>query len=238
MRPAAILWDYDGTLVDSTVKNRVVTIELLRRFDADIEKHLPPALQSVQSYRDAILRWNNWREEFRRELGLDDARIDEVARSWSAAQLADPLQPPLFCGLRDVLPRLAAVAPMAICSQNGSGHIRATLRRYGIQDCFGAVIGRDEVPLEEQKPHPNGFLQALAQLGLRGDEGMLVYIGDHSMDVKFAHAAVQALQQRGVAARVLTVTTRFGDHACLNSLTGGDLCAVEPEDLLTLFCEA
>ena len=98
MRPAAILWDYDGTLVDSTVKNRVVTIELLRRFDADIEKHLPPALQSVQSYRDAILRWNNWREEFRRELGLDDARIDEVARSWSAAQLADPLQPPLFCG--------------------------------------------------------------------------------------------------------------------------------------------
>ena len=126
---------------------------------------------------------------------------------------------------------------MAICSQNGSGHIRATLRRYGIQDCFGAVIGRDEVPMEEQKPHPNGFLQALAQLGLRGDEGMLVYFGDHSMDVKFAHAAVQALQQRGVTARVLTVTTRFGDHACLNSLTGGDLCAVEPEDLFTLFCE-
>ncbi len=236
MKPAAILWDYDGTLVDSAVKNRVVTIELLRRYDAQIEQHLPPALQNVQNYRDAILRWNDWREEFRRELGLDDARIDEVARSWSAAQLADPLQPPLFCGLRDVLPALAALAPMGICSQNGSGHIRTTLRRYGVEECFGVVIGRDEVPADEQKPHPNGFLQALEKLGLRGDEGTLVFIGDHAMDVKYAHAAQAELKKRGVNAHTLTVTTRFGDHACLNALTGGDICAVEPEDLLTLLC--
>lgn len=234
MRPAAILWDYDGTLVDSAVKNRVVTIELLRRYDPDIEKHLPAALQSVQAYRDAILRWNDWREEFRRELGLDDARIDEVAARWSAAQLADPLQPPMFTGLRDVLPQLAALAPMGICSQNGSGHIGLTLRRYGVEHLFGCVIGRDEVSADRQKPHPDGFLLALEKLGVRGDEGPILFIGDHAMDVQYARAAQQQLGQRGIDARVVTVTSRFGDHACLNGLTGGDLCAVEPEDLLTL----
>lgn len=234
MRPAAILWDYDGTLVDSAVKNRVVTMELLRRYDPDIENHLPSALQSVQNYRDAILRWNDWREEFRRELGLDDARIDAIAAQWSAAQLADPLQPPMFAGLRDVLPRLAALAPMGICSQNGSGHIRLTLRRYGVEDCFGCIIGRDEVPADRQKPHPAGFLQALAQLGVRGDEGPILFIGDHSMDVRYAKAAQQELESRGIGARMVTVTSRFGDHACLNGLTGGDFCAVEPEDIPAL----
>ncbi len=234
MRPAAILWDYDGTLVDSAVKNRVVTIGLLRRYDPDIETHLPPALQSVEAYRQAILRWNDWREEFRRELGLNDAQIDEVSAHWSAAQLSDPLQPPLFAGLRNVLPTLAKAAPMGICSQNGSGHIRMTLRRYGVEECFGCIIGRDEVLPTQQKPHPAGFLQALQQLGLRGDEGTILFVGDHAMDVRYARAAQAELKKAGIDACVLTVTSRFGDHACLNGLTGGDLCAVEPEDLLTI----
>ena len=83
MRTAAILWDYDGTLVDSAVKNRFVTVQLLKRFDPDIERHLPPALQSVEAYRQANLRWSGWKEVCRREYGLTLPQLEEAGRLWS-----------------------------------------------------------------------------------------------------------------------------------------------------------
>ena len=231
MKPAAILWDYDGTLVDSAVKNRAVTIDLLRRFDRNIEQHLPAALVSVAAYRRANLRWESWQAVFQNEYHLSDAEVAKAAELWADCQRADPLQPPLFNGLREVLPVLAAAAPMAVCSRNSSDNIRATLRRYGVLDCFGAVVGSTELPAADRKPAPGACLAALAALGLRGDEGPILCIGDHREDVLFAHAAQQTLRSRGLDARVLCVTARFGDKVCLTAQTGADGCAAAPEQL-------
>ena len=40
MRTAAILWDYDDTLIDSARKNMAVAVEVLRHFDSGIDGHL------------------------------------------------------------------------------------------------------------------------------------------------------------------------------------------------------
>lgn len=230
MKPAALLWDYDGTLVDSAVKNRIVTIGLLHRFDPQIDRHLPAALRDVESYRLANIRWKNWRELYSREYGLTEEQIDEAGRMWTRCQMADPLAPPLFCGLRDVLPELAA-SPMGICSQNGSENIRATLSRYGVDECFSAVVGHEDVPFTCQKPDPAGFLVCLEKLGVRGDEGPLFYIGDHREDVHFAHLACEKLRRNGISARVFCIEARFGDHTCRLDDTGADACVTEPGQL-------
>ncbi len=231
MKPAAILWDYDGTLVDSVVKNRAVTVQLIRDyFDPEIEKHLPPVLQSVRAYREAVRRSPNWCEMYARELGLNEQQIQRAGQLWSAYQRRDPLQPPLFMGLRDVLPVLSGVAPMAICSQNSSQHIRETLYRYGLQQYFGAVIGVDEVPLARQKPDPAGYLIALQQLGVRGDEGELVYIGDHAADAVFARAALNNLDARGVKTKMVCIGVRFGEEDVPDP-EGMDFTVHTPEQL-------
>ena len=231
MKPAAILWDYDGTLVDSAVKNRAVTVELLRRFDKNIEQHLPAALTGVAAYRRANLRWDSWQAVFQNEYHLTDDQVAEAGDLWAECQKADPLQPPLFTGLREVLPVLAELAPMAVCSRNSSENIRATLYRYGVLDCFKAVVGSNDLPAFDRKPAPGTFLAALAALGLRGDEGPILCIGDHREDVLFAHAARQTLCSRGVEAQVLCVTARFGDKVCLTAQTGADACAADPAQL-------
>ena len=59
-RVIAILWDYDGTLINSAKKNIAVTIEVLRHFDPDIEVHLPAALQSYVAYQEANHHYRNW----------------------------------------------------------------------------------------------------------------------------------------------------------------------------------
>ena len=49
----AILWDYDGTLADSSKKNIEVTVEILRRFIPDVDENVPEPLASRASYQDA-----------------------------------------------------------------------------------------------------------------------------------------------------------------------------------------
>ncbi len=234
MRPAAILWDYDGTLVDSAVKNRAVTIQLLKGFDPDIEQHLPAALQSLQAYRQASLRHAAWQDVFCREFGCTAQQVQIIDRLWRGGQISDALQPPLFTGLRDVLPQLAAIAPMGVCSRNSADHIRATLRRYGVDDCFGAVVGYESVAADRQKPHPDGLLICLEKLGVTGGEGSVIYIGDHAADVQYTRAAAQALTAKGVRTAAVCITVRFGDQVCLTSATGADACAATPQELLEL----
>ena len=46
MNLSAILWDYDGTLVNSIKKNMAVTIDVLTNFQNDINTNIPEVLKS------------------------------------------------------------------------------------------------------------------------------------------------------------------------------------------------
>ena len=128
----AILWDYDGTLANTPVKNLAVTRAVLARLDPALLAPLPEALTSLAAYQAANYRWRNWRELYRHALHVPADRLDEAGALWGPCQLADRTLPPLFDGLTEVLPRLAALAPMGICSQNDSGNIRAALAAHGL----------------------------------------------------------------------------------------------------------
>ena len=163
----AILWDYDGTLANTPVKNIAVTRAVLGRLDPALLDPLPEALSSLAAYQAANYRWRNWRELYQHALRVPADRLDEAGALWGPCQLADRTLPPLFGGLLEVLPRLAALAPMGICSQNDSGNIRAALAAHGAADCFAAVVGHADVDFARQKPDPAAFLACLDRLGLR-----------------------------------------------------------------------
>ena len=57
----AILWDYDGTLANTPVKNIAVTRAVLGRLDPALLDPLPEALSSLAAYQAANYRWRNWR---------------------------------------------------------------------------------------------------------------------------------------------------------------------------------
>ena len=103
----AILWDYDGTLANTPVKNLAVTKEVLRRLDPALLDPLPEALTSLDAYQAANYRWRNWRELYRHALHVPAERLDEAGALWGPCQLADRTLPPLFDGLDEALPRLA-----------------------------------------------------------------------------------------------------------------------------------
>jgi HAD superfamily hydrolase (TIGR01549 family) len=183
-RIIAILWDYDGTLVDSARKNMKVTIEVLRHFDPDIEKHIPPALQSYDAYQEANHRYRNWRELYTNCYGIPVDKLDEAGRLWTPEQLRNNTIPDMFPGLSELFVNLNGIQ-MGICSQNASENIWNTLSYYGVADYFSQIIGYADVPGNMQKPHPYGFTRCAEALNPDNNAGTYIYIGDHSDDVTF-----------------------------------------------------
>lgn len=74
----AILWDYDGTLANTPVKNIAVTRAVLGRLDPALLDPLPEALSSLDAYQAANYRWRNWRELYQHALRVPADRLDEA----------------------------------------------------------------------------------------------------------------------------------------------------------------
>lgn len=191
-RPLAVLWDYDGTLIDTARKNMAVTVAVLRHLYPDIDSHLPEALQTYEAYQAANHRYKNWRELYVCAFGVPEERLDEAGPLWAPEQEKNTDLPLMFPGLAELLPRLTEV-PMGICSLNDAGNIRRTLAAYGVDECFREVIGYSDVHEHRQKPDPDSFLACVERLGLTGEKGTYIYVGDHQDDVTFGKAAGKAL---------------------------------------------
>ena len=155
-------------------------------------------------------------------------RLDEAGALWGPCQLADRTLPPLFDGLTEVLPRLAALAPMGICSQNDRENILSALAAHGAAAHFAAVVGHADVDFAHQKPDPAAFLACLDHLGLR--EGRFAYIGDHAGDIAFGRNAQAALRALGRTAEVVCVAAAWGGAPAAD-LADADAVAAHPADL-------
>lgn len=199
----AVLWDYDGTIVDSARKNMKVTVEILRHFDPDIEAHLPSVLQSYEAYQEANHYYSNWRDLYTDCYGIPSNKLDEAGRLWTPEQQKSEIIPDMFSGLDNVIRELKGI-PMGICSQNGANVIWESLKHYGIADFFSYVVGYAEVPGEMQKPHPFGFIKCAEVLNPENKEGTYLYIGDHSDDVIFGRNG-----ETETGHRVICITVDF-----------------------------
>ena len=61
MNVAAVIWDYDGTLVDTRQKNLAVTREIVWEvLQKSFEEF--PALATIENYEQANLASVNWRD--------------------------------------------------------------------------------------------------------------------------------------------------------------------------------
>lgn len=204
MNICGIIWDYDGTIINSATKNIEVTIEVLKHFDKDIEKHLPQALQTYENYQKANHMYKNWRELYVKSYNLKEEQLDEAGSLWTPEQLKNKTIPSMFEGMAQLFHKLEHIK-MGICSQNSNKNIKETLKHYGVDHCFDAIIGYDDISGSEQKPDPTGFLKCVDSLNLKNKNGTFIYIGDHSEDVVFGKNAQEALKGHNVNVICITV---------------------------------
>jgi HAD superfamily hydrolase (TIGR01549 family) len=168
------LFDIDGTLLDSArdicgaVQEVIVTNGASER-DFEYLKSFV-GLHLIDLFQDVFPTF-------------DGARIDGLIQQYRAIYLGRcHRQTTLFPGAKEALAALDGRKSTA--TTKGTPTTRAVLTQFGIIQYFDHVQGTDGIPY---KPAPDVLLTAMAALGARPEECLMV--GDSTADMAAGHAA-------------------------------------------------
>lgn len=176
---AALVFDLDGTLIDSAPDIREVgsaALAVAGLAPMSLEETRACIGHGAPAFVTKALRLRGLDPEpalHARVLDLFLARYDDAVR------LTAP-----YPGVPEALAALAAAGHrFALCTNKPSGPTRAVLDHVGLQAHFAAVICGDSLP--QRKPDPAPLHAAVAALG----GGPALYIGDSEVDAATAQAA-------------------------------------------------
>ena len=216
----SIIWDYDGTLVDTRHKNLNVTKNIIESI-IEIPADEFSALKSLDNYSTANRRASNWRALYRHEFDLSEEQIDEAGRMWTAYQIEDDTEAAVYSGIERVPGDLAGI-PHGIVSQNSRRSIALNLEKCHLLPYFKYIVGYEEVDFKKQKPEPDGLLHCIEKLAAM-QSGYMCYIGDHETDFQCVRAANRVLQGKNVDLKIFSI------GACYDPETDASSWSVHPD---------
>ncbi len=170
----AILFDFDGTLIDASEAichsfNHALHFVGLEPLSVDVIR-----LGIGRPLREIFL-------EYAPPEKLEEA-VGAYRTEFSRLSLAGSR---LIPGVDSVIPKLARDHGLGIVTSRTSGGVHLLLRHFKLGQYFGSVIGVDEV--RECKPAAEPVLRALAELGVEPHRAAMV--GDTVHDIRAARAA-------------------------------------------------
>lgn len=153
----AVLFDFDGVLVDSEPLHFGALRDALAPEGIHIDE---------EEYRRSYLAYDD-RGSIRIALELhglapDDERIERMMARKTAAFEALIPEVPFFPGALELVRALALEVPVGIASGAIRAEIEAILQAGGLRDAFSAIVGAEDV--RQGKPHPEPYLTAMARL--------------------------------------------------------------------------
>lgn len=173
--PRAILFDLDGTLIDTW-----------KLYGESYQRALEPFLgRRLTGEEIARLRPTSEREFLRELLGPErgDACHTEFRRHY--AELHGALAEGVYDGVREMREALRAAGyPLGIVTGKGRHGWEVTEREIGLGP-FAVVVTEDEAGAP--KPDPRGLLAAAREMGVAPAD--LVYVGDSTVDLAAGRAA-------------------------------------------------
>jgi len=153
---AAVLWDMDGTLIDSEPLWIEVELAMLRRY----------GLEMSAETHERMIGSGLWEAaEHFRELGVP-LSADEIVAEWveSVERGIAETEPQWRPGARELLASLQqAGVPCALVTMSTRSLADAVVAMLPA-GTFRAIIAGDEV--EHEKPHPDPYLRGAAALGV------------------------------------------------------------------------
>lgn len=178
MRRKGVVFDCDGTLVDS----------LAQAFESF--NHALQAVGEQRRSREAIKRYFGvGADRILIQLVGDEERGLEAFQHYMdhQSELADRTH--LHAGVREMLDQLAhANVPMAVVTGRHERDLDVVLAPHKLSDYFVAMIADNHAP--NSKPAPDGLQLAAERMGLPPQD--CIYVGDAIVDIQAAHAAHSA----------------------------------------------
>jgi len=230
MRIDAILWDYDGTLVNSVPKNIDITKQILSVVAPRLSgENLPQALQSEKSYHIANHQAKNWQVLYKDYYGLTADEMLEAGTMWTEYQLKNSTPVELFSGIEYTLNQIHL--PQGICSQNSSENINQVLEKNNLAHKIISIVGYDDIPTNAQKPSPISGIKCLERIFDSIIDKNIIYIGDHEGDVEFARNIEKKLSKNS---QVISIVAKYSGADTRFWTNKPDFEIETPTDLLNI----
>ena len=170
--PAAALFDWDGTIVD--------TLPLIYRANTIVLGELGITM-SREWFRERYTP--DWRRSYR-ELGVPEHLWGRTSARW--AEEMGRMRPRALPWARGALRRLRrSGVRLGLVTASTRGVVEPNLARLNLAGVFEVAWYADDVT--HGKPHPEALLCALDEMRLVADE--TVYVGDTPVDLEMARAA-------------------------------------------------
>lgn len=181
--PGLVMFDLDGTLVDSVP-------DLAAAIDIMLGRLGRPAA-GVEQVRDWV--GNGAAILVRRALagsmehaGVDDAQADKALAMFLEAYSGEHRLTTVYPGAVALLDWLkAGQVPMSVITNKPQRFVAPLLGQVGLGGYFQWLIGGDT--LAQQKPHPAALLHVMQEAGVAPDQSL--FVGDSRNDVLAARAA-------------------------------------------------
>ena len=169
--PRAVLFDWDGTLLDSYAADSRAYLAMFRALDIEwsleqLEQHYSP----------------NWYHLYR-VAGVPRFRWKEADRLWRAAYAAE--RPRLLPGARKAFRAIERKCKVGIVTSGSRDRVCKQLRDLGFFDSLAVIVCAEDT--RKKKPDPAPLRLALQHLRIPPEK--CLYVGDTPQDVEMARRA-------------------------------------------------
>ena len=190
-RVEAILFDWDGTLIDSLGAFHRANATVMDSFGLPFD---------VIRYRQHYTA--DWREMYRR-LGVPDDRLEDANTLWQRTFAANDDKVIAFAGVDTALRRLAAAGiVIGIVTAGHREVVEPQLGATGLGSLLPIRVYGDDLPVHKPDPEPLRLALRLAGDGHRPETS--IYVGDAPTDMQMAAA---------VGARGIGIESVLGERA-------------------------
>lgn len=174
---ARIVFDLDGTLIDSAKEIQFIANSLLQ------ERALPPL-----SLPETISFIGNGAGVLLQKMsalrGIPEAEHADLLESFEARYSKPNNLTEIYPNVREVLEQLRAAGHrLGICTNKPIVPTQVALDHLDLGKLFDHVLGGNSLP--QRKPHPAPLLAVFEALG----EGPMIYVGDSDVDAETAARA-------------------------------------------------
>lgn len=157
----AVLFDLDGTLVDSMWMWHDIDIEYLRRFGIAMPENFQQEIAGISVTQTAVY--------FQKRFGITDS-VEKIIDDWNQMALYKyENEVPLKEGVRTFLKFLKEQKiPCAIATSNSRALTEIVLKSHGISSYFREIITGEDIV--NGKPAPDIYLESARRLGVKPEK--------------------------------------------------------------------
>ncbi len=187
----AVVFDLDGTLVDTEPVAFKSILELCEKWGVPIQKQDAAEVAGKKWEVAFDLIFNRYK------FPLSKAESAKAIIARYKEKTAQNL--PIIPGAVDAIRLFAARGPLAVVSGSHRDDVLFALHKLGVQDLFSVVLGAEDYGLS--KPSPEGYLKAFNHLGVPGEK-VLIF--------EDSGAGIKSGIDAGAVVTAITSTNHFG----------------------------